>query len=154
MAAMLLAVPFICVREGDSLKSYEDVAGVWTICSGITAGIKPGMTETPEQCNAAEQTTIGQFLSEVSALIAVQVSAPTLAAHTSFAYNIGMAGYKRSTALRLTNAGKIAQGCSAMMIWHTAGGKDCTDPQNGCTGLISRRQAEIKLCLSGIGAIQ
>ena len=153
-AAMILAVPFICTHEGESLQSYADVAGVWTICNGITAGIKPGMTETKEQCSEAEQTTIGQFMAGVSALITVPVSAPTLAAHTSFAYNIGIAGYKRSSALRLTNAGQIAQGCDSMMIWHTAGGKDCSKPENGCTGIVTRRKDEIALCKSGIGATQ
>lgn len=153
---MAIAVPFICApgHEGISLKSYADVAGVWTICNGITSGIKPGMTETKEQCRASEQTAIGQFMAQVSALITVPVSAETLAAHTSFAYNIGIAGYKRSSALRLTNAGQVAQGCDSMMVWHTAGGKDCREPSSNCEGIVTRRKDEIALCKSGIGAAQ
>lgn len=148
---MAIVVPFICLHEGEKLQSYADVAGVWTICNGITHGVKPGMTETREQCAAAEQGTIGRFMAQVSDLIKVPVSPQTLAAHTSFAYNIGISGYRRSTALRLTNQGKTAQGCRAMMIWHTAGGRDCSVPENNCYGIIRRRQDEIAMCLQGAG---
>lgn len=149
-AAMLIAAPFIGDHEGDKLDSYEDVAGVWTICEGVTGpDIKPGLKMTAEQCDSLNQSEIGQFMTKVADRITVPVSAETLAAHTSFAYNIGIAGYTGSKALKETNAGKISKGCKDMANWYTAGGMDCRNKANNCYGLIERRNDEIKLCLVG-----
>lgn len=149
-AALLTAVPFIGDHEGDKLDSYEDVVGVWTICSGVTTEIKPGMHLSPKQCDGLNNSTIGRFMTSVASKITVEISPETLAAHTSFAYNIGVAGYARSKTLKLTNSGKIAAGCRAMANWEIAGGHDCNVRSNGCYGLVQRRNDEIKLCLGGV----
>ena len=73
-----------------------------------------------------------------------------LAAHSSFAYNVGLPGYARSKTLALTNQGDDAGGCRAMGNWYAAGGKDCRQRSSGCYGLWQRRQAEIDLCLQGV----
>lgn len=149
-ASFTIAVAFICGHEGESLKSYEDVVGVWTICNGVTTGVKPGQTKTKAECDEFTQSTVGRFMAGVSGRLRVPVAPETLAAHTSFAYNIGLAGYDLSATLRLTNAGRIADGCRAMISWHTAGGKDCRVRENNCYGVITRRQDEINLCLEGL----
>lgn len=150
-AALLIASPFIGDHEGDRLESYEDVAGVWTICEGITGpNITPGVKMTEEQCAALNKSEIGQFMTKVAQHLTVTLSAETLAAHTSFAYNVGITGYISSKALKDTNAGKIAKGCKDMGNWYTAGGIDCRTRDSGCYGLVARRNDEIKLCLSGI----
>lgn len=146
---MLIAIPFITDREGESLKAYQDVVGVWTICHGETLGVKPGQTATKDECDALTTSRVGQFMLRVRELQTVSLPPAALAAHTSFAYNIGLAGYARSTTLRLTNAGQIEAGCRAMANWYTAGGKDCRVRSNGCYGLITRRNDEIALCVSG-----
>lgn len=150
-AALMIASPFIGDQEGDKLTSYEDVVGVWTICEGVTGqGVRPGIKMTQSQCDALDKSKIGQFMTSVASHLKVPVSPQTLAAHTSFAYNIGIRGYARSSTLRLTNAGKIAQGCRAMANWETAGGMDCNVRKNDCYGLVERRNDEINLCLDGI----
>lgn len=146
-AAALVAIPFIHDREGDKLESYADVGNVWTICGGVTAGIKPGMRMTQAQCDELTHSTIGQFMSQVAGKLTVEVPAKTLAAHTSFAYNVGLAGYAGSKALKLTNAGDLKGGCRAMANWYTAGGRDCRVRSNNCYGVVQRRAAEVKLCL-------
>lgn len=160
VAAMLIAVPFIIDREGESLESYRDVAGVWTICHGETLGVGPGQKATKEECAALTNSRVGQFMGQVRDLIKVDVSPKTLAAHTSFSFNIGVAGidpitgkclgYKCSQALALTNKGDLAAGCRAMANWYSAGGKDCRVRANRCYGLINRRNEEIALCLAGL----
>ncbi|AWM37010.1 Lysozyme RrrD [Gemmata obscuriglobus] len=149
-AAMLLAIPFITDHEGESLKAYQDVGGVYTICHGETSGVKAEQVATKEACDALTKSRVGQFMAQVHALHKVELSPATLAAHTSMAYNIGIAAYARSTTLRLTNAGNIAAGCRAMANWYTAGGKDCRVRSNNCYGLINRRNDEIALCLAGL----
>lgn len=147
--ALLIAIPFVTDHEGESLKSYQDVVGVYTICNGETAGVKPGMKKTQAECEELTKSQVGQFMRGVAAKITFVVQPQVLAAHTSFAYNIGIVGYARSSALALTNAGDIAAGCRAMRKWITAGGKDCRVQANGCYGLVRRRDDEVKLCLSG-----
>lgn len=142
-AALASAVPFIIDREDEKLTSYQDIVGVWTICSGETFGVNPTDKLTKDECKLLSQSRIGQFMLEIVPEIHYPISAPTLAAHTSFAYNIGLAGYKRSSTLRLTNQGDVAGGCKAMALWNKANGKISK-------GLINRRNEEIKLCLSGV----
>ena len=148
-AALMIACPFIGTHEGDKLSSYEDVVGVWTICEGVTTNVRPGQKMSQSQCDALDKSTIGIFMTKVASRLTVPVSPKTLAAHTSFAYNIGMEGYSRSKTLKLTNAGKTAQGCHAMANWETAGGRDCNIRSNNCYGLVERRNDEINLCLEG-----
>lgn len=149
-AAMACCLPFIHTHEGEKLESYEDVVGVWTICHGVTHGVKPGMHKTEAECDDLTRNTLAEYMGKVADLLKVDFTPEILAAHTSFAYNIGLAGYKRSSALRLTNQGHLRQGCQAMMIWHTAGGKNCLVHENNCYGVVTRRQDEINLCIAGI----
>lgn len=149
-AGMVIAAPFIGAREGESLTAYKDVAGVWTICGGVTAGVRPGMRMTQEQCGNLTHSTIGQFMVGVVGLLTVPVSPATLAAHTSLSYNIGIDAYKRSSTLRLTNAGKPREGCEAMKLWRRVGERDCSQRKSGCYGLWLRRLDEAHLCLSGL----
>lgn len=150
-AAAMIALPFIGDKEGDKLQSYKDVVGVWTICEGVTGVfVLPDEELTQTQCDTLNKSKIGQFMAEVANKLTVPVSPETLASHTSFAYNIGITAYARSSTLKLTNAHKIAQGCRAMAKWETAGGRDCTVRENGCYGLVVRRNDEIKLCLEGV----
>lgn len=148
-SAMLIAVPFITSLEGEKLAAYLDTAKVWTICSGETQGVQPADFKTREQCRELTRTRVGQFMNGVAASLKVQLPPKSLAAHTSFAYNIGLAGYRRSVALKLTNESDFIKGCEAMMNWHTAGGKDCRIRSNKCYGLINRRETEVKLCKEG-----
>lgn len=158
--ALMSAVPFIVDLEGESLEAYQDVVGVWTICHGETLGVKPGDRRTREECQALTESRVGQFMEKVAGQIEVNISPKTLAAHTSFAYNIGINGYKSSKALELTNEGKLAEGCRAMKNWNGLTIKgvkyNCNKPQpewvrrQGCDGIVNRRNEEIKLCLSGL----
>lgn len=150
-AALYIVSPFIATHEGDKLDSYEDMAGVWTVCEGVTGpNVTPGIKMTAAQCDGLNKSEIGGFMTKVANRLNVTVSPETLAAHTSFAYNIGIAGYSRSKTLLLTNQGKLTKGCLAMANWETAGGLDCTVKSNGCYGLVMRRNDEINLCLVGI----
>lgn len=142
-AAIMGATPFIVDLEDEKLSSYQDIVGVWTVCSGETYGVDKGVTLSKDECRALTQSRIGMFMLDIVPLIKVPMNADTLAAHTSFAYNIGVDGYSRSTTLRLTNQGKYAEGCNAMAMWNKAGGKVSN-------GLINRRSKEIALCHKGL----
>lgn len=147
--ALGIASVFIPEHEGNSLKAYADVAGVWTICGGV-ANVSPDLTLTEKQCKDLTGSTIGKFMVNVAALSPSDIRPQTLAAYTSFAYNIGIGGFERSSTLRLANAGDIRGSCEAMLKWYIAGGKDCRIRQNNCYGVYQRRLDERDLCLKGV----
>lgn len=148
-AALAIATCFIPSHEGNSLKAYQDVVGVYTICGGV-AYVKPGSTATASQCKAMTDSTIGKFMTQVAQLVPENTTPKTLAADTSFAYNIGIVGFSHSSTLKLQNQGKIPESCEAMLKWYMAGGKDCRVRENNCYGVWQRRQDERDLCLKGI----
>ncbi|MBN8190431.1 glycoside hydrolase family protein [Salipiger thiooxidans] len=65
------------------------------------------------------------------------------AAYGSFAYNVGVAGAGKSTAVKRLNAGDIAGGCEALTWWNKAGGRVLR-------GLVARRAEERDMCLLGV----
>ncbi|MGO6726445.1 glycoside hydrolase family protein, partial [Rhizobium ruizarguesonis] len=62
---------------------------------------------------------------------------------TSFAYNVGVKAACGSSAVRLINQGRAAEGCEALLKWNRAAG--IVFP-----GLTRRRQKERQFCLEGI----
>lgn len=133
-------------EEGTRLAAYRDIVGVTTICSGDTKNVRMGMVETPEGCRVRLETQLASFAS------AVMRCSPTLsedgrdwprAAAVSLAYNIGVAGYCRSTVDRRFDAGDFRGGCDAFLMWSKAGGRVVR-------GLALRRERERQVCLKGV----
>lgn len=150
IAAMAIVFSTLRHLEGESTTAYKDVVGVWTICSGETEGVKPGMKVSPDFCKQLLKARSQGFGEHVARSFTVDVTPQILAGHTVFAYNIGKAGYSRSRTLKLTNQGKYREGCEAMMGWYRAGGKDCRIKANNCTGVINHRKESIRICLAGL----
>lgn len=154
-ASMAILIPWLCRDEGTSLTAYEDVAGIWTVCSGH-AYVKPGTVMTSDQCTAMTKTDGGKFLLGVANLIdadklmALPHPNKTLSAYAHFAYNIGLGGFAGSKVLDFEKTGDFPASCEAMMNWYTAGGKDCNIRENNCYGLITRREGERDYCLEGL----
>lgn len=137
VAAALIATPFIGAREGKRNDPYIDSVGVLTVCYGET---RVNMRRyTNAECDAQLQSAItNDFGPRVLACTPGIADKPrVLASAISFSYNIGSAGYCRSTAARKFNAGDIRGGCNAFMLWDR--------PRE----IIGRRAKERDLCLSG-----
>lgn len=150
-AALLVLVGALKAKEGLRTEAYYDPVGVLTICFGETKGVYEGMKLTQKQCEDMLKARAAGFMQNVQGLLKVELPPDTLAAHSHFAYNIGVAGYTRSTTRRLTNEGRLEEGCEAMMNWYRAGGRDCRIKANNCYGLIKRREFERDLCKQGLG---
>lgn len=146
-AAMIVVIPFLKEHEGLSLKAYLDAARVWTICYGH-AYVSPGLRLSEKQCDALLKSDIIRYMKPVYDAMKYEPSPFVLAAHTSFAYNVGVAGYKKSQTLKITNTGDVVGGCKAMANWYKSDGRDCRIDRK-CRGVWNRRQDEIKLCLRG-----
>jgi len=148
--AATIAAPFTAHHEGLRLKAYLDPVGIPTICYGETLNVELGQEKTKEECDALFETRLGWFAYQVDWTIEPQIPAVTHAALTSFTYNIGVNGFKRSTVARRFNQGDFEGGCDAMLMWKRAGGRDCSQRDSGCYGLWVRRQEEHKLCHKGL----
>jgi lysozyme len=144
------------IREKESsgqyhLRAYLDGARVWTVCDGKTEGVTPRTVMTPKECDYWRMTEIGKRLTFARNVITVPMSNPAWAGFGSFCFNVGNAACKSSSAARLINQGKQAEGCAAMLKWRyiTRDGEkvDCSQANPYCAGLWDRRQAEYQLCL-------
>ena len=136
--------------EGTEYKAYRDVAGIWTICQGDTANVRPGMVETPEGCRVRLERQLIAHAKPVMACV------PQLgddgrdyqrAASVSLAYNIGVTAFCNSTAAKRFRAGNWRGGCDAFLSWDKARVKGVLRPVKGLT---LRRHREREICLRGL----
>lgn len=146
--AIGIAAPLIEKVEGVEYKPYKDIAGVWTVCAGITGpDVTRGKVYTKTDCRKLLEKHIAIHGKYVEDAIKIPVHPNTRAALISFSYSVGGNAMRKSTAVKLINQGKIEQGCKALASWNkaTINGKKVV-----VKGLVNRRNEEIKLCLSGL----
>lgn len=147
-AAIYIAAPLIELVEGVENKPYMDIAGIPTVCSGITGpDVVWGKTYSNRECRNLLEKHIQIHAKYVQNAVTYPISRQTRAALISFSYNVGGSAMRKSTAVKLINQGKIEQGCKALGMWTkaTVNGKKVV-----VKGLVNRRNEEIKLCLSGL----
>lgn len=149
LAAGLLYVT-IPEDEGTRYKAYRDIAGIWTICQGDTANVRPGMVETEAGCRARLERQLIAHAKPVMACV------PTLAqpgrdyqraAATRLAYNIGVNAFCKSTVAKRFRAGDWRGGCNAFLSWNKARVGGVLRPVRGLT---LRREREREICLRGL----
>jgi lysozyme len=142
-AAVIAATAFIGPWEGEELRAYRDIVGVWTICNGATEGVKPGQTATPAECKARLAKDVARFEREIRPCLPADLPSDTRASFVSTAYNIGGRAFCASSMSRRAKAGDLRGACNALLMWNRAGGRVVD-------GLTRRREAERKLCLAGL----
>lgn len=140
------AVREIALHEGCRLTAYKCPAGVWTIGWGETDGVQPGMRWTQPEADARLLQSLLDFTRQVQAMLTAYTTPMQLGALVSLAYNIGPAALRRSTVLRLHNAGDEAGAARAFGLWNKARvhGNLVALP-----GLTARRAAEAAMYLRG-----
>jgi len=138
------------VRGPQYLRAYLDIAGIATACDGITKGVRMGQVYTEAQCAMLLERELvihAQGVMNCTPGLRPERLAPQRAAAVSLAYNIGVAGFCRSTAARRFNAGDIRGGCEAFLPWNKARVNGVLRPVQGLT---NRRVRERTMCLRGI----
>lgn len=135
------AVCEIAAHEGCRLKAYRDIVGVWTIGWGETRGVTAGMTWTQDEADQRFCESLTEFTDGVRKACTNPPSANELGAMVSLAYNIGLAGFARSTVLKKHNAGDYQSAARAFGLWNKAGGQVIR-------GLTLRRAKEAALYLT------
>jgi lysozyme len=127
--------------EGCRLKAYQDVRGVWTVGWGCTGSdIDAGTAWTQEQADTELEKRVAYVQHVVEAMLDVPINDNQKAALVSFAYNLGLHAFERSSLRKKLNAGDIEGAAAEFGKWSYAAGRVVP-------GLFSRRMAERKLFL-------
>lgn len=142
-AIVALAISVIAPFEGKSNDPYLDIVKIRTVCYGQTRVDMRRYSDA--ECTDMLGSAIARdYAPQVFACVPALRQRPNQAAAAiSLSYNIGTAGFCRSTAARLMNSGDWPGGCRAIGRYVRAGGRVIK-------GLVNRRAAEVALCLKGL----
>lgn len=134
--------------EGFEPKPYLCPAGKWTIGFGDTRWNGKEVTSltkpvTRQQAEDALRRRLQAFQMELDRLVNVHLNPNQNAALLSFIYNLGAQNLRKSTLLKVLNAGDYQEAANQFMRWNEANGKELA-------GLTRRREAERKLFLTPV----
>ena len=139
MSAYAVAAALARKWEGCRLTAYPDPAtggDPYTIGYGATGpGIHKGVTWTQQQADKRLEQDVTRFVDGVRSMLKRPATDNQLGAMTSLAYNIGIGAFRRSTLLRLFNAGDAVGAGKQFDRWNKANGRVMK-------GLIRRRADE------------
>jgi lysozyme len=129
--------------EGFRANAYRDAVGVWTIGYGHTAmagppDVRPGMTIDRAEGSAILARDLEMFAAGVRKDLTRLIGDRQFSALVSFAYNVGLGNFRKSSVLAAVNAGQFEAVPRRLQLWVKAGGR--TLP-----GLVKRRAAEAAL---------
>ena len=132
--------------EGFRGKSYRCPAGVWTIGYGHTSMAGPPAVRAGQIMSRAEADrvlahNIEKFAAQLRPLITADLTDNQFSALVSFAYNVGVGGFRNSGVRRAVNAEQHKSVPRRLALWVKAGGR--TLP-----GLVKRRSAEAALYMT------
>lgn len=127
-------------REGVVLSAYKDSVGILTIGVGHTSAAGPptvykGMKITAAQADEILSRDLAIFEKGVSQAVKVPLSQNEFDALVSFAFNVGVGAFQKSTLLKELNKGNRYGAANELLRWNKAGGKVLK-------GLTNRRKAE------------
>lgn len=142
---LALCISLVAPFEGLYTHAYKDPVGIVTICYGVTNHDRPvrmGDTYSKEECQQMLGEDLVKYMAQAKKCIPKIDSFPPhrQAAIVSFTYNVGQGNVCKSSVAKHLNAGRVQQGCDALLAWNKAGGKVLN-------GLTRRREAERKWCL-------
>lgn len=136
--------------EGLKLTAYPDPGSrdgtPWTVGYGhVSDGhlkVYRGLTISPAQAEAALEYDLNETAAAISDLVKVELTDNQFGALVSFAFNVGIPAFAKSTMLKKLNKGDYAAVPQQMARWIYNDGK----PMDG---LVNRRAAEAGLWAKG-----
>lgn len=143
IAVSAIGIASIAGYEGLKTVAYLDPVGIPTICYGYTKDVFLGMTKTVSECQFLLKEEIEATTQHILSVYKGPLSQGELDAYVSFAYNVGTGNFDNSTLLKKLKAGDRIGACHQLKRWVYAKGKKLK-------GLVARRAAEMKVCLSGL----
>lgn len=143
------------LHELMQMESFTDHAiipvkgDVPTIGYGSTKGVKLGDTITESEARARLKREIRDVY-EAGIRAGAGDIPMTQGEYDSvilLAYNVGVSAVLHSTMLKLFRKGEYCDGCAQLRRWVFFQGKDCRKRENGCYGLVLRRDKEYAICM-------
>lgn len=122
--------------EGLKLKAYKCPAGIWTIGYGHTKGVASGQVIDNTAAEQFLDDDAEEALQGVRSCVTVDLTENQEAALVSFVFNLGVGSLRKSTLLKLLNAGQDPS--DEFIKWNKASGVVLN-------GLTRRREAETGL---------
>lgn len=136
-AALLLFTP---QNEGTVLKTYRDIGGVLTYCTGATEDAQWGKTYSQADCAAQLDRDLERHAAGIARCVDMRKLTPgQRVAFVDTAFNVGVPAFCSSTMARKANAGDMAASCAALSLWVNVGGRPVQ-------GLITRRAKARAYC--------
>jgi lysozyme len=121
-AALFALVP---QNEGTVLKTYKDLGGVLTYCTGATENAQWGKTYTPAECAAQLDRDLARHAEGISKCVPLDRLTPgARVAFVDTAYNIGIGAFCGSSMARYANAGDMARACASLSLWNKVQGRE------------------------------
>lgn len=136
-------IKLITQFEGFRAQAYRDVVNVWSIGYGFTKGVKEGDTITRSEAATRLKRELVEYEDGVLAACTRKPNQNQFDAFVCFAFNVGVAGFQRSSVLKAHNRGDDQAAARAFGLWNKAGGKVWP-------GLTRRRAAEAALYLEPV----
>jgi lysozyme len=132
--------------EGFRGKAYRDPVGIWTIGYGHTSSagapeVTPGLVISRDEAAAILVRDVAKFADGVRREVKTPLNDAQFSALVSFAYNVGLGAFKKSSVLAAINANDFEAVPRRLNLWVKAGG-------HVLPGLVKRRAAEGALFLS------
>lgn len=146
-AAGALVLTMLSGFEGVRLVAYRDPVGIPTACFGETRNIHMGDRFTMQQCKDMLGDSAMEFERGVRSCLLYPDKVPIGAyvASISFAYNLGVGAYCRSSIVTLLNKGQYVAACDRFSLYNKA-----TIPGTKIKivlpGLTTRRAEERAVC--------
>ena len=143
MKVSAAALALIKSFEGFRSRAYRDSGGVLTIGYGHTsmAGlprVTPNLRITVTDAAHILERDVNSFATGVAALLKRPLTDDQFGALVSFAYNVGLVNFAKSSVLTLVNAGAFERMPRRLALWNKAAGQVLP-------GLVRRRAAEAAL---------
>lgn len=132
--------------EGYYARPYRCPAGVLTQGYGHTAAAGPpalgGEWSRDYATEVLARTVADRYAAPVEKLLARKPTQAQFDALVSFAYNVGVGNFQRSSVLRHFNAGRMANAQRAFAMWTRAAGREMAG--------LTRRRASEALVFAGV----
>ena len=124
--------------EGCRTNAYLCPAKVWTIGYGHTKTAKPGMMISHLEAEHLLREDLKRFEDAVRDYVRVPLAQGQYDALVSFAFNVGIGAFQKSTLLKLLNKGQYNTAALQFSQWVYAG-------KRKLEGLVNRRNEEYRM---------
>ncbi|MGH7012144.1 MAG: lysozyme, partial [Caulobacteraceae bacterium] len=138
------AVVLIKRFEGVRALAADLEDGRWTIGSGHTSSARTGGIVTEAEAEALLAWDLIAVAAAINEWIHAPLSQNQFDALASFAFNIGLENFRRSTTVRRLNEGRMLEAAAAMELWRRA---DFEGERIVIDALVRRRASEKLLFL-------